>query len=391
MESVRDDAFKIVESSNDEVRQVLLDAQGRTEASWDDFRELYPLSPALLNVLVDLSGALQRERTGLKLVQELLRRRRDDLKLGELIPLGDLYDVIADRTGAAFTPKLRRESEIAHRFHGRVKDTLLEKYKSKDDKRFQTDDRLVKTLLLAALAPNVPALTRLTGSRLAALNHGAIRTRVGDAGSVAVKRLRDLQVEYDGELRSEGDTSDPVFHLHLSDLDVEPLLEEVQGAADQLGYRRQWIKDQLWRALGVKDTESFVCEREVVWRGTRRRVELVFGNVRDTHLPDEEFTPQLPGNIRIVFDYPFDDADHSPMDDVQRVDKLRRAGRNEPALVWLPDFFSEQTGRQLGRLLKINYLLERDRLEDHTATRPAEERTQIRNQLKASRDSLTER
>ncbi len=58
----------------------------------------------LLNVLVDLSGALQRERTGLKLVQELLRRRRDDLKLGELIPLGDLWDVIAHRSGAAFPP-----------------------------------------------------------------------------------------------------------------------------------------------------------------------------------------------------------------------------------------------------------------------------------------------
>ncbi|GAA3377582.1 hypothetical protein GCM10020367_53800 [Streptomyces sannanensis] len=391
MESVRDDAFKIVESSNDEVRQVLLDAQGRTEAGWDDFRELYPLSPALLNVLVDLSGVLQRERTGLKLVQELLRRRRDDLKMGELIPLGDLYDVIADRTGAAFTPKLRRESEIAHRFHQRVRDTLLEKYRSKDDKRFQTDDRLVKTLLLAALAPNVPALSRLTGGRLAALNHGTIRTRVGDAGSVAVKRLRDLQVEYDGELRSEGDSSDPVFHLHLSDLDVEPLLEEVQGVADQLGYRRQWIKDQLWRALGVKDTQAFVCEREIVWRGTKRTVEFVFGNVRDPHLPDDEFSPQLPGNVRIVFDYPFDEGDHAPSDDLNRVNKLLRAGKSEPVLVWLPDFFSEQTGRQLGRLLKINYLLERDRLEDHTATRPAEERVQIRNQLKASRDSLTER
>uniref|UniRef100_A0AAU2JUN2 PglY protein n=1 Tax=Streptomyces sp. NBC_00049 TaxID=2903617 RepID=A0AAU2JUN2_9ACTN len=391
MESVRDDAFKIVESSNDEVRQVLLDAQGRTEATWDDFRELYPLSPALLNVLVDLSGALQRERTGLKLVQELLRRRREDLKLGELIPLGDLYDVIADRTGAAFTPKLRRESEIAHRFHQRVRDTLLEKYKSKDDKRFKTDDRLVKTLLLAALAPHVPALTRLTGGRLAALNHGEIRTRVGDAGSVAVKRLRDLQVDYDGELRSEGDSGDPVFHLHLSDLDVEPLLEEVQGVADQLGYRRQWIKDQLWRALGIQDTQAFVCERDVVWRGTKRTVEFVFGNVRDRHLPDEEFSPEQRAHIRFIFDYPFDDGEHGPNDDLDRVDKLLRAGRNEPVLVWVPDFFSEQTGRQLGRLLKINYLLERDRLEDHTATRPAEERIQIRNQLKASRDSLTER
>ncbi|ORT59286.1 PglY protein [Streptomyces sp. CB03238] len=390
MEQARDDAFKLVESSRDEVRQVLLDAQGRTEASWDDFRTLYPLSPALLNVLVDLSGALQRERTGLKLVQELLRRHRDDLRLGQLVPIGDLWDVIAERTGEAFTAKLRKESEIAHRFHARVREHLLTKYGSADDKRFQTDERLVKTLLLASLAPNVPALTRLTGGRLAALNHGTIRTRVGDAGAVAVKRLQELQAEgFDGELRSEGDPADPVFHLHLSDLDVEPLLEEVQGVADQDGYRRQWIKDQLWAALGIPDAQAFVCERTVVWRGTKRTVEFVFGNVRDPHLPDAEFSPQTEGNLRFVFDYPFDDHDHSPMDDVQRVERMKRAGRTVPTIVWLPHFLSEQKARNLGRLLKINYLLERDRLDDHTATRPAEERIQIRNQLKASRDSLT--
>ncbi|MFD3910750.1 PglY protein [Streptomyces sp. NPDC058603] len=390
MEQARDDAFKLVESSRDEVRQVLLDSQGRTEANWDDFRTLYPLSPALLNVLVDLSGALQRERTGLKLVQELLGRRLDDLKLGDLIPIGDLWDVIATRTGEAFTAKLRMEAEIARRFHERVRDHLLMKYGSADDKRFQTDDRLVKTLLLAALAPHVPALSRLTGGKLAALNHGTIRTRVGDAGSVAVKRLLELQSEgFDGELRSEGDSSDPVFHLHLSDLDVEPLLEEVQGVADQLGYRRQWIKDQLWAALGVPDTQAFICVREVVWRGTKRTAEFVFGNVRDPHLPDDAFKPQLGSDIRLVFDYPFDDGDHSPMDDVQRVDRMKRAGRAAPTVVWLSDFLSEQKSRNLGRLLKINYLLERDRLEEHTATRPAEERIQIRNQLKASRDSLT--
>ncbi|MER7197444.1 PglY protein [Streptomyces sp. CB01635] len=390
MEQARDDAFKLVESSRDEVRQVLLDAQGRTEANWDDFRTLYPLSPALLNVLVDLSGALQRERTGLKLVQELLGRRLDDLKLGELIPIGDLWDVIAQRTGEAFTAKLKAEAETARRFHDRVRDHLLTKYGSADDKRFQTDDRLIKTLLLAALAPHVPALSRLTGGKLAALNHGTIRTRVGDAGSVAVKRLQELQSEgFDGELRSEGDSTDPMFHLHLSDLDVEPLLEEVQGVADQTGYRRQWIKDQLWAALGIPDTQAFVCVREVVWRGTKRTAEFVFGNVRDPHLPDEQFRPQLGSDLRIVIDYPFDDGDHSPMDDVQRVDRMKRAGKTHPTVVWLSDFLSEQKSRNLGRLLKINYLLERDRLEEHTATRPAEERAQIRNQLKASRDNLT--
>lgn len=390
MEQARDDAFKLVESSRDEVRQVLLDSQGRTEANWDDFRTLYPLSPALLNVLVDLSGALQRERTGLKLVQELLGRRLDDLKLGDLIPIGDLWDVIATRTGEAFTAKLRAEADTARRFHDRVREHLLTKYGSADDKRFQTDDRLVKTLLLAALAPHVPALSRLTGGKLAALNHGTIRTRVGDAGSVAVKRLQELQSEgFDGELRSEGDNADPVFHLHLSDLDVEPLLEEVQGVADQLGYRRQWIKDQLWAALGIPDTQAFICVRDVVWRGTKRTAEFVFGNVRDPHLPDDAFKPQFGSDIRLVFDYPFDDGDHSPMDDVQRVDRMKRAGKAAPTVVWLADFLSEQKSRNLGRLLKINYLLERDRLEEHTATRPAEERIQIRNQLKASRDSLT--
>ncbi|MEU2263609.1 hypothetical protein ABZ557_25795 [Streptomyces sp. NPDC019645] len=152
---------------------------------------------------------------------------------------------------------------------------------------------------------------------------------------------------------------------------------------------RRPLKDQLWRELGIQDTQPFVCERDVVWRGTKRTVEFIFGNVRDTHLPDDEFAPQQPGNLRIVFDYPFDDGDHGPVDDLQRVDRLRRAGRTEPTLVWLPDFFSEQTSRQLGRLLKINYLLERDRLDEHTATRPAEERAQIRNQLKASRDNIS--
>ncbi|WP_283843672.1 PglY protein [Kitasatospora humi] len=386
MEGERDEAFRRVESARDGVRQVLLDAHGRTEADWDDFRTLYPLSPALLNVLVDLSGALQRERTGLKLVQELLRRRRDDLRMGDLIPIGDLWDVIAVRSTEAFTGRLRKDAETANRFHARVRNFLLQKYGSAEDPRFQADERLVKTLLLAALAPNVPALTRLTGDRLAALNHGSIRTKVGSAGSVAVKRLQELQPDF-GELRSDG-TSDPVFHLHLSDLDVEPLLDEVRGE-DNMGRRRQWVKDQLWSALGINDAQPFVCERQVVWRGTRRTAEFVFGNVRDPHLPDDQFEPQTKGNVRFVLDYPFDENHLPPSDDVRRIEELKRKGRTAQTIVWLPDFLSEQRANQLGRLLRMNYLLERNRLDDHTATRPADERVQIRQQLKEQAGILT--
>ena len=60
------------------------------------FRKVYPFSPALVQTLIAVSSVLQRERTALKLMLQLLVDRRDDLELGQLIPVGDLYDVIAE-------------------------------------------------------------------------------------------------------------------------------------------------------------------------------------------------------------------------------------------------------------------------------------------------------
>ena len=60
------------------------------------FRMVYPFSPALVQTLVAVSAVLQRERTALKLMQQLLVDRRDDLELGQLIPVGDLWDAIAE-------------------------------------------------------------------------------------------------------------------------------------------------------------------------------------------------------------------------------------------------------------------------------------------------------
>ncbi|MGW6057544.1 PglY protein [Streptomyces sp. NPDC055189] len=382
-----DGAFSAIESTNAQVKDVLLDANGATRADWADFRAVYPLSPALLNVLVALSGALQRERTGLKLLQEMLRRRRSDFQLGQLIPLGDLWDVLSDGTGEAFTDRLRNEAEAAQNFHAKVRAYLLEKYGSETHEKFIADERFVKTLLLAALAPDVPALTRLTGTRLAALNHGSIRSRTVAPGSMVVGRLRELQAEF-GEIRADGE-QDPVFTLHLSDLDIEPLLDMVADE-DRTGARRIWVRDQLWKALGLKDTGAFVCEHEVVWKGTRRTAEFVFENVRDSvQLPSEQFRPGVDGRVRFILDYPFDDGQHWPSDDARRIDELRAEGLMAPTLVWLPSFFSEQKNAQLGRLIKINYLLERDRLDDYAGHLASDDRVRVRHQLAAQRDTLT--
>lgn len=386
-EAVLEHAFAGIDRSNQQVKDILLDGGGATHADWTGFRAVYPLSPALLNVLVALSGALQRERTGLKLVQQLLEKNAD-AAVGQLIPLGDLWDVLVDGTGAAFTDKLKRESEAAVKFYAKARTHLLDKYGSDTHAEFRADDRFVKTLLLGALAPDVPALRRLTGARLAALNHGSVRSRTVPAGDVVVRRMRDLQAAFPSEVRSDGE-ADPVFSLHLSDLDIEPLLDAVADE-DKAGVRRVWLRDRLWEAAGVRDGQ-FVAEKEIVWRGTRRIAEFVFGNVRDrADLPDEQFAPATAGHVRFVVDYPFDDGDHYPSDDFHRVEELRKDGVTAPTLVWLTDFFSDQRRAQLGRLMRINFLLERDRLADYTGTFPPDDRAKVRRQLEVARDTLTD-
>lgn len=382
-------AFARVESSNQSVRDVLLDSAGATEADWEDFRSLYPFSPALLNVLVALSGALQRERTGLRLLKEMLHRRRDDMKLGQLIPIGDLWDVLSEGMTEAFTDQLRKEAEQATNFHAKVREFLIAKYDSEDDPRFKADDRFVKTLLLAYLAPQVPALTRLTGARLGALNHGEIRSRTGQSGQMVISRLRELQGQFSAELRSEG-VEDPVFTLHLSDLDVEPLLEaEAVANADSVGARKLWVQNQLWKELDLKKGDEFVTEKEIIWHGTRRVAEFVFENVANpTELPDHQFEPSVNGRIRFVIDYPFDDNNY-PSADASRVEGLRRTGKDAATLVWLPSFVSPQRAAQLGRLLKIEYLLLRDRIKDLAPNRSADDQVRMKHQLEAQRETLT--
>ncbi|MEZ5229960.1 MAG: hypothetical protein R2710_25845 [Acidimicrobiales bacterium] len=87
------DAVDTVLAGRDEVKRQLLG----NDADIEMFRTVYPFSPALVQALVDVSEALQRERTALKVMLQLLVDQRDDLELGQLIPVGDLWDVVAAR------------------------------------------------------------------------------------------------------------------------------------------------------------------------------------------------------------------------------------------------------------------------------------------------------
>ena len=176
--------------------EILLDTHGE-RGTREAFRLTYPFSPAFTHAMVDISGALQRERTALKLMQQLLVNYRDTLPVGQLMPLGAIFDVLAAGADRPFTDKLTRRvrdrqavlrpprppgpaaEEQPHRGAGQG---LGPKHP------FRADDLVVKTLLLAALVPNVPALNGLTATRLAALNHGSIVSMVRNQERAQVAR-----------------------------------------------------------------------------------------------------------------------------------------------------------------------------------------------------------
>ena len=60
-----------------------------------EFRRLYPFSPALMDALVALSNSLQRERTSIRLLTEIMVEHIEDLTVGDIVGVGDLFDVVA--------------------------------------------------------------------------------------------------------------------------------------------------------------------------------------------------------------------------------------------------------------------------------------------------------
>jgi len=86
-----DAAFANTERTNPQTLDILMTEEGDREL----FRSIYPFSPAFMVTLVAASSALQRERTALRVMLQLLVDRRDELTVGDLVSVGDLFDVLA--------------------------------------------------------------------------------------------------------------------------------------------------------------------------------------------------------------------------------------------------------------------------------------------------------
>ena len=389
------DAFRRTDNLPGLTRDILL-----TDGDGEAFRRTYPFSPAFMQTLVHVSSALQRERTALKLMQQILVDRRDDLRLGQLVPLGDLFDAIADGNDQPFTEKLKFEFEQARTLYQRTLRPLLLGQRGLTEEQaaglaeapagvitaFRADDRLVKTLLLAALAPDVPALRGMTARRLAALNHGTVTSLIpGQEVSEVVRRLRGWASQV-AELKV-GLEDDPSVRLQLVGVDLGQILDRVTHV-DNPASRRRLIRELLLGELGIRDDGAFEVEHTVVWRGSRRTLEIVYGNIRDrTDLRDEVFEPSQDGRWRLVIDYPYDATTYSAADDRARVTELRDV-RTRRCLAWLPAFLTGAVLTKVATLVRIDYLLGGTRLDEAATHLGPDDRQRARDLLRNQGDAL---
>lgn len=388
-----DAAFAQTEKTNPQVLDVLMTEEGDREL----FRSTYPFSPAFMATLVAASSALQRERTALRVMLQLLVDRREELTVGDLVSVGDLFDVLASGD-EPFSDDLKRHFDHARElYRDHFRPLLLTAHGVTDGEAdtlppthpFRADDRLVKTLLLAALVPGAGPLKNLDVAKLTALNHGSIASPIpGGEKGIVLAKLRAWSGDI-GALKVGDDPQNPSVALRLTGVDVDSVITRADHV-DNIGERRRLVKTLVLAELGVEIDQRLFSEHPVLWRGTQRTVDVVFGNVRDTgDLPDDAIRAAF-GRWKVVVDYPFDQG-HTPLEDLDRLEQWRSNHGQTDTVCWIPAFFSAKLQRELAKLVIITHILGGDRLDQFADHLSPADRLQARGLLSDQRSSLEQR
>ena len=355
-----DAAFEQVARMKDSVMSILLTHEGSRKM----FRQVYPFSPALVQTLIAVSSVLQRERTALKVMMQLLVDHRETLKLGDVMPVGDLFDVVA-HGDEAFSKDMAIHFDNAKRLYHQKLLPVLEKQHGirredveqlpyDDPKRaaFRNDDRLVKTLLLSALVPEVESLRGLNAKKLAALNHGTIRTPIpGREAQEVLRRCRAWAASV-GEIRI-GEEVNPTISVQLSGVDTESIIEQARREDNQ-GNRIRRVRQMLYEQLGIQGEGEMEQYHEFWWRNTKRSCTVLFKNIRE--LPDSSLE-NTDKEWKLVIDFPFDEAGHGPRDDLSTIQRFSGSHRDGArTLCWMPSFLSEDAQKDLGMLVILEHI-----------------------------------
>lgn len=383
-------------------RKDVFDTLLTTHADPGMFRQVYPFSPALVDALVAVSSMLQRERTALKVMVQLLVTHREHLKLGDIVPVGDLWDAIAEGD-EPFNEEMRQYFDSAKRLYRNkllpiietdngIRAAEVQKLAWDDPKAaaFRTDDRIIKTLLLSAMTPNVECFRDLTPSKLAALNHGSIKSPIkGNEGSTVRSKLQKWAAQA-GEIRIAGDGPNPTVTLQLTGIDTQSIIDRAK-VEDNPGNRLRKLRELILGALGVADQDRQFSEHQFKWRGTTRTCDVSCASI--VEMQNGSFNAR-DGAWKVLIDVPIPPAreqESNPADAEAQLDAYQPPGGSTNTIAWIPAYFTAHARHELGQLVIIDRLLAGNRLESYAGNLSATDRAQARILLENQHSQLTER
>lgn len=339
----------------------------------DDFRRVYPFSPALVETMVALSSTLQRERTALRELTNLLVNYLPDFQMGSVVPVGDLFDVVVHGQASDISSIQHVYEQARQTYENDLLPHIRKKNKTDSAERCQllresfdgargcsgcaekscrTQTRIAKTVLLQGIAPNAAALKNLTAQKIVALNSGTLTSKIPNQEyAVAAGFLRDWGTNFPA-IRVEGE-GNPTVRAALDSIDAKRIIEANRGL-DNVQRRRVRVRDMIFAKLGVKQAKSG-WRRSVTWCSRDWDVGVVYENVRSA--TDQTFRTGADEDLRLVIDFPFDDVGYNPADDEKKLLDVLEAGRQH-TIAWLPSFVSEDIQSTLGDLVVLDGLVD---------------------------------
>jgi hypothetical protein len=355
-------------------------------ADIDYLRDVYPFHPALIEMLVDVTSLMQRERSALRLLYELLVLHYPNLPLGEFLPVGSAFAAIFPESGVEASKKVELMQDIHHQYYVRLAPSMRKMAEDAstdfDEERRRALDQLVKTVLLAEVSPRLKQ-GGLTVERLVQLNSVDVegetfrgRVRVAETDLLALsQRVPDLQVA------GQGKTA--LVRYVLGRVSLGEVLNRARSKVDNPAQRFKVFWAAIKAALGVADLKGFEDggpnegDWELLWRRTRRRGRLKLGNVREMSYDD--FDPPS-GAFKVLIDYPWDEPGHTVDEDRLRATNVRKNRGLTHTLCWLPRHMSPTELGVLTELAAVRYLLSDAGQEDLLETLGPQDRGKVLDQ-----------
>jgi hypothetical protein len=320
------------------------------QADIEYLKDVYPFHPALIEALIDVSALLQRERTALRLLMELLAASRD-LPLGRFIPIGRAFELLIPQAGVEGARAAEDDLKALHRLYWRAVRTALDASQNAGEDGFDAQrrnqlDQLVKTALIAEVSPRLKQ-GGVTIERLVRLNDVEItgetdRTRIAQAYDDIVRLSRKVPAI---QVLGAGEAASAIVQVNLRGGDLETVLERARQRVDHVNTRFLTFYSVLGDLLGGEakavlggNAGSKRWTLKVAWRNTKRTGSVLVGNVRE--LTAATFKPEPGEEFRIIVDYPWDQPPFTVNDDRSKAQSVRRNDGTFFTICWLPRHFT---------------------------------------------------